>query len=80
MPSHTDTAGHTKAFDYPVMDHWGETSSIVKFMKYMEVSHSKTGWLRSIYVAPLYHIVQAKFTLTCMTHVLQQCFYTFLQK
>ena len=22
MPSHTDTTGHTKAFDYPVMDHW----------------------------------------------------------
>ena len=24
MPSHTDTAGHTKAFIYPVMDHWGK--------------------------------------------------------
>ena len=23
MPSRTDTAGHTKAFIYPVMDHWG---------------------------------------------------------
>ena len=24
MPSRTDTAGHTKAFIYPVMDHWGK--------------------------------------------------------
>ena len=24
MPSRTDTAGHTKAFDYPVAEHWGE--------------------------------------------------------
>ena len=23
MPSRTDTAGHTKAFDYPVQEHWG---------------------------------------------------------
>ena len=23
MPSPTDKAGHTKAFIYPVMDHWG---------------------------------------------------------
>ena len=27
MPSRTDTAGHTKAFIYPVMDHWGESRS-----------------------------------------------------
>ena len=26
MPSRTDTAGNTKAFIYPVMDHWGEGS------------------------------------------------------
>ena len=24
MPSRIDEAGHTKAFDYPVMGHWGE--------------------------------------------------------
>ena len=24
-PSRTDTTGHTKAFDYPVMDHWGKS-------------------------------------------------------
>ena len=23
MPSHIDEAGHTKAFDYPVAEHWG---------------------------------------------------------
>ena len=23
MPNRTDPAGHSKAFDYPVMDHWG---------------------------------------------------------
>ena len=23
MPSRIDTAGHTKAFDYPVAEHWG---------------------------------------------------------
>ena len=25
---YTDTAGHTKAFDYPVMGHWGESRSV----------------------------------------------------
>ena len=24
MPSRADMAGHTKAFDYPVAEHWGE--------------------------------------------------------
>ena len=24
MPSRIDEAGHTKAFDYPVAEHWGE--------------------------------------------------------
>ena len=24
MPSRIDEAGHTKAFDYPVTEHWGE--------------------------------------------------------
>ena len=24
MPSRTDTAGHTKAFDFPVTEHWGK--------------------------------------------------------
>ena len=28
MPSHTDTAGHTEAFDYPVAGHWGETKNV----------------------------------------------------
>ena len=28
MPSRTDTAGHTKAFDYPVMGHWGKSRSV----------------------------------------------------
>ena len=27
MPSRIDTAGQTKAFDCPVMDHWGESQS-----------------------------------------------------
>ena len=25
MPSRTDTAGHTKPFIYPAMDHWGRS-------------------------------------------------------
>ena len=25
MPSRIDTAGHTKAFDYPVAEHWAES-------------------------------------------------------
>ena len=25
MPNRTDTAVHTKAFDYPVAKHWGES-------------------------------------------------------
>ena len=25
MPSRIDKAGHTKAFDYPVAEHWGES-------------------------------------------------------
>ena len=28
MPSHTDTDGHTKAFDYQVIDHWGMEGSV----------------------------------------------------
>ena len=28
MPSLTDSAGHTKAFDYPVMDHWGHEADL----------------------------------------------------
>ena len=28
MPSHIDEAGHTKAFDYPVVEHWGETRNV----------------------------------------------------
>ena len=30
MPSHTDTAGHTKAFIYPVMDQWGSHSALAE--------------------------------------------------
>ena len=28
MPSHIDEAGHTKAFDYPVVEHWGESQNV----------------------------------------------------
>ena len=28
MPSRIDTAGHTKAFDYPVMEQWGENRNV----------------------------------------------------
>ena len=28
MTSHKDEAGHTKAFDYPVAQHWGESRNI----------------------------------------------------
>ena len=28
MPSHIDKAGHTKAFDYPVAEHWGESRNV----------------------------------------------------
>ena len=28
MPSRIDEAGHTKAFDYPVAEHWGESRNI----------------------------------------------------
>ena len=35
MPSRIDEAGHTKAFDYPVAEHWGESQrtkrSLVRF-------------------------------------------------
>ena len=31
MASRTDTAGHTKAFDYPVMDHGGGGGKVVSF-------------------------------------------------
>ena len=27
-PSRTDTAGHTKAFDYPVVEHWGKSRNV----------------------------------------------------
>ena len=28
MPSRIDEAGHTKAFDYPVVEHWGESQNV----------------------------------------------------
>ena len=28
MPSRIDEAGHTKAFDYPVAEHWGESQRV----------------------------------------------------
>ena len=28
IASYTDTAGHTKAFIYPVMDHWGKVKGL----------------------------------------------------
>ena len=28
IPSRIDEAGHTKAFDYPVAEHWGETWNV----------------------------------------------------
>ena len=28
MPSRIDEAGHTKAFDYPVAEHWGESRNV----------------------------------------------------
>ena len=31
MPSHIDEAGHTKAFDYPVAEHWGESQRTKRF-------------------------------------------------
>ena len=28
MPSRIDEARHTKAFDYPVVEHWGESRNV----------------------------------------------------
>ena len=28
MPSRIDEAGHTRAFDYPVAEHWGESRNV----------------------------------------------------
>ena len=28
MPSRIDEAGHTKAFDFPVAEHWGESRNV----------------------------------------------------
>ena len=28
MPSRIEEAGHTKAFDYPVAEHWGESRNV----------------------------------------------------
>ena len=28
MPSHIDEAGHANAFDYPVVEHWGEIRNV----------------------------------------------------
>ena len=41
MPSHIDEAGHTKAFDYPVAEHWGE-SQRTKRSDESEIQHSTT--------------------------------------
>ena len=45
MASRTEMAGHTKAFDYPVMDHWGESQSALtqRHIRTVDLSvHSQT--------------------------------------
>ena len=37
MPSRTDEAGHTKAFDYPVAEHWGESRNVQFHGKFSSV-------------------------------------------
>ena len=37
MSSRTDTAAHSKTFDYPVMDHWGKSRRPVFFIVFFIV-------------------------------------------
>ena len=48
MPSRTDTAGHTEAFDYPVTEHWGESWN-AQFRRWDSVLYS-CGWRRLFFL------------------------------
>ena len=37
MPNRTDTAGHTKAFIYPVMDHWDHQKVLGEFFNRRDI-------------------------------------------
>ena len=42
MPSRTDTAGPTRAFDYPVMEHWGGAKCLVPRVELEPTTHRFT--------------------------------------
>ena len=41
MPSRIDEAGHTKAFDYPVAEHWGGGIAIGNCCQLPKVTHGR---------------------------------------
>ena len=49
IPSRTDMAGHTKAFDYPVMDHWGKD----KVLRHEADSSRQTDKVKAAELIPL---------------------------
>ena len=42
MPSRIDEAGHTKAFDYPVAEHWGESQRTKRSLVGLEPTSAHT--------------------------------------
>ena len=42
MPSRIDEAGHTKAFDYPVAEHWGESQRTKRSLVGFEPTSANT--------------------------------------
>ena len=42
MPSRTDEAGHTKAFDDPVAEHWGESQRAKRSLVGLEPTSAHT--------------------------------------
>ena len=42
MPSRIDEAGHTKAFDYPVAEHWGESQRTKRSLVGFELTSAHT--------------------------------------
>ena len=53
MTSCKDTAGHTNAFDYPVMDHWGKVR-VVSFRSEVDANR-RLVWVYSSSCYPLHH-------------------------
>ena len=74
MPSRIDEAGHTKAFDYPVAEHWGESQrtkrSLVGFEPTSAHTYESEIQRSSTYATPTPPVLVVKMTSAVNTVVM----------